>query len=504
MKENITREFINQIKKYGILDIYNKTEKLKSDLEKLTKKEIEKFNKLNIEPQKIKFPKYLLINDNLLKCEDYEYRIELMNNLKIDEGFNHLFERLCDKKFLESKTYYEDMEIMKKAETVKYALWVISDNTFINSPYHKEDLLKIIEAKDYRNAESLANVASCEASIKSPYHKEDMNLLAACNGKCLQSLHSHPYHSISALACSYTSLRDKYHLENMKILEKNNPINILLFKLMNNEHIIRRKTYREEINILSNAKSLTKALAIYLHILNPETLGNISELENFGFEIDRSNQVNIYDRFFTVDGCTDPKYISNLEILNKIDDKVVLYCEQLLSNMHLIKSPYKYKDLETLCIITDEEMICDLYELMTYKESIESKYHLEDINLIKDIKDKNKRKQLIELAIDEDSLKSHNHLFDMEYLKNIDLKSLSEVDKKNIRYYLFSYVGINCENHIEKLEQIRKGEYKEDIYTEYQSIIEQVLEAKEKETLRVQPKKLTKIKNILKRHRNNK
>lgn len=503
MKENITEQFINKLKEYGILDAYDKSERLKSDLEKLTEKHIERFIKLNVEPQNIKFSKKLLINENLLNCNDYEYRIELMNKLKEYEGFYHLFDRLCNKNFLESKNYYEDMKIMQKAESVKYALWVISDKTFINSPYHKEDLEKIIEAKDYRNAESLATVASCEASIKSPYHKEDMNLLATCNGECLQSLNSHPYHSISALACSHVSLKDKYHLENMKILEKNSPINILLFNLMKNEHIIKRKTYREEINILSNAKSLTKALAIYLHILNPESIRNISDLENFGFEINRSNQVNIYDRFFTVDGCNDPKYISNLEILNEIDDKVVLYCEQLLSNMFLAKSPYKYKDLETLCLIKDEDMICDLYELMTTKESIESKYHLEDIKLIKEVKEKNKRKQLIELAQDEDNLKSHNHLFDMEYLKNIDLKSLSPSDYKNIRYYLFSYSGINCEKHIEKLEQIRKGEYKEDIYSEYQTIIEKVLEAKEKEKLEEinKPKKLTKIKELFKRRK---
>jgi len=75
MKENITEQFINKLKEYRILDAYDKSERLKSDLEKLTEKHIEKFIKLNVEPQNIKFSKKLLINENLLNCNDYEYRI---------------------------------------------------------------------------------------------------------------------------------------------------------------------------------------------------------------------------------------------------------------------------------------------------------------------------------------------------------------------------------------------------------------------------------------------
>ena len=51
--------------------------------QKLTEKHIERFIKLNVEPQNIKFSKKLLINENLLNCNDYEYRIELMKQHNI-------------------------------------------------------------------------------------------------------------------------------------------------------------------------------------------------------------------------------------------------------------------------------------------------------------------------------------------------------------------------------------------------------------------------------------
>ena len=99
-------------------------------------------------------------------------------NLKTD-GFYHLFDSLCDPKFLRSKNYYKDMEIMSKYTDVGYALWVIAESSFINSKYHDEDLKLILEAKDPDKrignlvAECLANVAIDKDSLNSPYHRED-------------------------------------------------------------------------------------------------------------------------------------------------------------------------------------------------------------------------------------------------------------------------------------------------------------------------------------------
>ena len=149
-----------------------------------------------------------------------------MMNLKIEDGFYHNFDTLCNPKFLNSKHYYKDMEIMSKFSNVRYALWVIAETSFINSKYHDEDLKLILEAKDIDNrsdnlvAECLAEIAVDKNSLKSPYHQEDMKLIATCGSKCLQGAHSFPEHGIDRLAANENSLKDKYHLENMQILAK--------------------------------------------------------------------------------------------------------------------------------------------------------------------------------------------------------------------------------------------------------------------------------------------
>ena len=80
------------------------------------------------------------------------------------------------------------MELISKAGTAKYALWVIGEESFNNSKYRNEDLKMILGAKDTEKeherfskdwlvAEALATVAKNKASINSPCHQEDMELI---------------------------------------------------------------------------------------------------------------------------------------------------------------------------------------------------------------------------------------------------------------------------------------------------------------------------------------
>ena len=126
------------------------------------------------------------------------------------------------------ENYYEDMEMISKAPSARYPLWIINEDDFINSPYHKEDLKLIVETlstrkgtdneSDWLVAEALTSVAGNANSINSPYHQKDMQLIANADRKCLQWSTSISEHSLNTLAINIVSLKDKYHLENMEIL----------------------------------------------------------------------------------------------------------------------------------------------------------------------------------------------------------------------------------------------------------------------------------------------
>ena len=146
-KENLIK-LINQIRKYDLVETFKNPEEFDEWLSNLNDKQIKNFNSLTIDPSLIPFPKRLLINENLLECNDYTKRVDAMLKLTNGEGCLHLFDNLCSKNFLNSKNYYSDMELISKAKTARYALWVIDKDLFINSPYHTEDLELIVNAKD--------------------------------------------------------------------------------------------------------------------------------------------------------------------------------------------------------------------------------------------------------------------------------------------------------------------------------------------------------------------
>jgi len=467
MNKEDLKKTLRQIKKYELTKNFKDNEEFDNWLKKLTQKQIKNLNSLNIEPNEIKFPKELIINENLLNCDDYLKRITAMINIKNGEGCWHLFDRLCNKEFLESKNYYQDMLMISKGKSPRYALWVIDKPEFINSVYHNEDLRLIINAKDnedgcdYLVAEALAMVAKNSESINSMYHRHDMMTIAENGSKCLQPSGTRPKNSTNALAINVISLKDKYHKENMQILSKNPLAKEFLYKLMTNSKIINGKYYRQEIEALLKSTSIINAIAIYFYITNPkeDSIYNFSTIDFYEYDYPVEEEFNYAYRYNgrlnNQEGNNNPKYLENLELLNKIDEKKVMYYESILSNIDSLNSQYQEYDLEILNSINDKNIILDLFEIMTNKTFLSSPHHIQDINLISQATDQQIRNLLIRKATDELSIKNPNHEYDMNYISKLNIKKIDAEIYHLMIGYLFNYN--NTKDHIDVLEKLSKG-----------------------------------------------
>lgn len=462
MEKETLKKFINQTKKYNLTETFSDIKEFENWLNGLSKKQVDNFNSLNVNPVSILFPKHLLINNNLLNCDDYNRRIDLMMNLKVEDGFYHNFDTLCNPKFLNSKHYYKDMEIMSKFSNVRYALWVIAETSFINSKYHDEDLKLILEAKDIDNrsdnlvAECLAEIAVDKNSLKSPYHQEDMKLIATCGSKCLQGAHSFPEHGIDRLAANENSLKDKYHLENMQILAKHHNIDKVLYELMTDAEIINGKYYRTEVDLVANSKSELTALALYCFIRNPERTCIAHPYEQVYKHLDFKDTHTLEKR-----NCVSQRhqkdYLQKLQLLSNIDDQFVMYFESLLSNIYFSNSEYKNKDIELLLTVKDCDLFRDLYQLMTCQHSLNSIHHIQDVYTIYETENKELRSLLLRKAINKKSLNSEYHRYDINYILRLDLDKLEEDQLNKMCGYLF-YGSFNNKNHIEDLEKLYNNE----------------------------------------------
>lgn len=475
MKNTELKQIINQIKKYKLESAFKDEVQLKKWISNLNDLQISNFLSLNIDLEDVFDFKNLLVNCDLLNCEDYKKRVTAISNLKNGDGCFNLFDTLCKPNFLKSENFYKDLEMLSKADDARYGLWVLGEDDFINSPYHDEDLRLIVEARDtnkerkldYVVANALADVAKDKDSINSPYHQEDMRLISIAGSNCLQPSHSYPEDSLNNLAVNPVSLSDKYHRENMKILATRPVSSKFLYKLMTNQEIVKSKYYRQEVEALLNAKSEVTARALYYYIINPE--------EKFQSDIDYYNDRE-YDRkdaYIPVRDCVagicDPEYLNNLKKINKIDDKFVMHYVSLLMNRNFIKSKYKSYDLDLLETISDKEMFMDLYRVMTCQESLSNLHHITDVTIISEADSEKVCKQLIQKATDKTSLKSINHDFDMRFILNSNLwydteENLSmgiipfnEQLSNEITYYLFSKEGMDDPKHKEKLEKLSQG-----------------------------------------------
>lgn len=423
MTNNEFLQISKQIEKYKLTRAFESVEELKKWLSKLTTLQIKNFLSLSIDINEIMPIRDLLINKDLLNCTDYTKRVNAISKLKNGNGCWQLFDALCSKAFLQSNKFYDDIELMSKAYTLRYALLIISNEEFIKSPYHNEDLRLIVNTTDYDKSENLAFVAEDSNSIKSPYHHADMQLMAS-------SKSSIDWYHLQKLACDNISLGDKYHLENMRILADNKAYAEELWSIMIHNKVIAGQNYRKEIEAIVNAKSKKKAIATCYYIACPEKTFQYYVAED-SLNFDFFDETNYFDRSI------DNNYLSNLASINDIDDKFLKYYVKLLINHNFINSQNESFDLKLLKQISDKNIFSDLCSLMGKKAFSTSSYHQQDSLIISKTESAIKRDLLIKKAVDENSIEIKNHEYDMEYITNLDLGIITDEIYSEIKYYLF-------------------------------------------------------------------
>lgn len=464
MNNEILKQIIEQVKRYKLSSSFVDTLEFQKWILKLNSTQIENFLSLDIELEQVKDIRHLLINNDLLNCKDYKQKVATIATLKNGEGCWNLYQNICSPNFLKSKNFYKDIEMLSKADTARYGLWILNEEAFINSPYHDEDLKLVVETHDtntekpldYIVSDALATVASDINSIKSSYHQADMKLIAKVGSNCLQGRNIYPEQSVNNLAVNKVSLADKYHLENMKILANNPLAREFLYIIMTDSKIVNGKYYRKEVEALLNAKSKLTARALYYYIVNPDRkfYSDSNFRDDYGYDMEDSTIV--YPE--CVSGKVDSDYVNNLIKINQIDDKFVMHYVSLLMNPNFINSPYKKFDLELLQIVSCKPIFMDLYMLMSSEESLRSNHHKKDAIMISQTKDDDVRDLLLHTAVDEYNLESSNHAYDMEYVTKLNIESMDKKIMEEIYYYLFNQKGINDLKHKEKLEKLLHGE----------------------------------------------
>ncbi len=447
MNNETLKQIISQIKKYELIDEFKTANSFEYWISSINSKQIDNFINLNIDFQEVKNFKSILIDRNLLDCRDYQKRIEAITKLKNGDGCWHLFWRICSKKFLESKDFYKDIEMISKADTTRYCLKAIQEDLFIDSPYHNEDLKLIVEAKDSYIADALVGVAQNIFSINSPYHQKDMLLISKTN---------HSVDNLVYLATNENSLKDKYHLENMQILAEciTPNVNEELFEIMTYKRIIQGKDYRKEVEILKNAKNRMNARALYYYIVNPREkffhdAEYISSLSKELYDL-LGKSSRIFDHNL-IAGNNDPEYLNNLIKISNMDERLVMHYTALLMNPYFISNQYKDFDLKVLESITDFDLYTLIYDKL---DIVDNTHHQSDVILLSKTLDSKIRKWLIERMTNENN---NNYDYDIEYITKLKLDSINDEIKEEMKYYLFKEKGINDLKHREKLESLLTG-----------------------------------------------
>lgn len=449
MNNETLKQIISQIKKYGLVNVFKTIGNFENWMSSINSKQIDNFLSLNIEPKEVENFRNILIDRNLLSCQDYSKKVEAISKLKNGDGCWHLFHRICNPKFLESRNFYMDIEMISKAETARYCLNALEENLFIDSPYHTEDLKLIVEAKDSYTAEALVDVAQSIFSINSPYHQKDMLLISKAN---------HSVDNLVYLATNENSLKDKYHLENMHILAEHTNANEELFEIMTYKRIIQGKDYRKEVEILKNAKNRMNARALYYYIVNPREkffhdAEYISSLPKELYDL-LGKSSRIFDHNL-IAGSNDPEYLNNLIKISNMDERLVMHYTALLMNPYFISNQYKDFDLKVLESITDFDIFMDLYTLIYDKlDIVDNTHHQSDVILLSKTLDSKIRKWLIERMTNENN---NNYDYDIEYITKLKLDSINDEIKEEMKYYLFKEKGINDLKHREKLESLLTG-----------------------------------------------
>ena len=460
MRYKYINKVFRQLRRYHLTGIIGTNDAIYNWLSTLTSRQIQNFLSLDIEFELINFPLAILIDRNLLNCDDYKKRIVCLSKLGKCQENILLQKDLCNYTFLNSETFYQDIEALSKYGVPTISLSFLSNEIFIKSKYHDEDLKLILTAKDkgvngidFIISSALVKMACNKISINSPYHQTDMEIVFNCDSSCLQLDGCKEQYSANHLATNKVSLSDKFHVDNMKLLTVNPIANQFLFKLMTDSKIIKDKKYRFKVGLLATAKSRQTAIAMYTYIKK------LSEEEIKKYKIYDSISLNSETKELLIKDVRcdeDEDFEKNAYSINYISDKCVMDYALLLKNPLFRKSQYKKFDLHVLEKINDDEIFKDLVMYLHRKELQTSPYHIEDIIKVSKIKDPNIRKLLLEMASNSNSILSNTHEGDINYVSNLESKQLTKDFFKILSYYMLDPKGISDINRDIILEKIKK------------------------------------------------
>ena len=114
MKNETLKQIIEQIKKYELTETFSDVEEFKKWASKLNSTQVNNFLSLDINLEEIRELRHLLINCDLLSCQDYKKKVAAISTLKNGDGCWHLFDAICKPNFLKSKNFYKDIEMLRK------------------------------------------------------------------------------------------------------------------------------------------------------------------------------------------------------------------------------------------------------------------------------------------------------------------------------------------------------------------------------------------------------
>ena len=95
MKTQELRSIIEQIKRYNLTNAFSSPEALDKWLENLNNRQIQNLITLDINPEELTVPRSVIINENILNCEDYKQKLKALSKVQNCDGFYHLFDRFC-------------------------------------------------------------------------------------------------------------------------------------------------------------------------------------------------------------------------------------------------------------------------------------------------------------------------------------------------------------------------------------------------------------------------
>ena len=93
MNNETLKQIISQIKKYGLVNVFKTIGNFENWMSSINSKQIDNFLSLNIEPKEVENFRNILIDRNLLSCQDYSKKVEAISKLKNGDGCWHLFHK---------------------------------------------------------------------------------------------------------------------------------------------------------------------------------------------------------------------------------------------------------------------------------------------------------------------------------------------------------------------------------------------------------------------------